>query len=98
MDDEDFKGIVAGLNDAISYAKGDLSRGKPVAGPDVKAIRQRVRLTQGKFAAAFRIPLGTLRDWEQGRRHPDSGSKIYLRIIEADPETVQQIVAKVTSA
>ena len=43
----------------------------------------------------FKLPLGTLRDWEQHRREPDTGSKLYLSMIEADPEAVKKILAKV---
>lgn len=97
MDDKDFTGIVAGLNDAIAFAAGDAARGRVVAPPDVKAIRHRARLTQGQFAATYKLPLGTVRDWEQGRRQPETGSRLYLRMIEADPEGVQDIIAKVAS-
>lgn len=95
MDDEDFDGIVAGLKDAIAFAAGDGTRGRVIAGPDVKAIRRRVKLTQGEFAATYKLPLGTVRDWEQGRRQPETGSRLYLRMIEADPTGVQDIIAKV---
>ena len=43
---------------------------KPV--PRVRTIRRALGLTQEEFAARFHIPLGTLRDWEQGRTEPDS--------------------------
>ena len=95
MDDEDFNGIMAGLGDAIAFAGGDTARGRIVSPPDVKAIRRRVRLTQGQFAATYKLPLGTVRDWEQGRRQPETGSRLYLRMIEADPKGVQSIIAKV---
>ena len=62
MDDDDFNGIVAGLEDAIAFSAGDASRGKAVAGPNVRAIRARTKLTQLQFAAAFGLPLGTVRD------------------------------------
>lgn len=97
MNDEDFNGIVAGLNDAIAFAAGDAARGRVVAPPDVKAIRRRARLTQGQFAAIYKLPLGTVRDWEQGRRQPETGSRLYLRMIEADPNGVQDIIAKVAT-
>ena len=50
MKDEDFQGIMAGLEDALAFVKGDASRGRIVAGPDVKAIRAKTRLSQAKFA------------------------------------------------
>lgn len=56
MKSEDFDGIMAGLADAVAYAKGDGARGRIVAGPDVKAIRQATKLTQGAFAKAAMPP------------------------------------------
>lgn len=55
---------------------------------DVKAIRAATGLSQGKFAARFRIPVGTLRDWEQGRKQPDTTARAYLRVIARHPEMV----------
>ena len=95
MDDGDFNGIAAGLGDAIAFASGDAARGRVILPPDVKAIRRRAKLTQGQFAATYKLPLGTVRDWEQGRRQPETGSRLYLRMIEVDPAGVRSIIAKV---
>lgn len=94
MKDEDFNGIMAGLNDAIAYAEGDPSRGKVVVGPDVKAIRKATKLTQGAFAKTYRIPIGTVRDWEQHRRQPDAPARVLLTLIQTDPEGVEKMLAK----
>lgn len=64
----------------------ELDRMRPV--PNPKQIRQRLRLTQTQFAARFQVPLGTLRDWEQGVREPDRAAKTLLRVIDHDPEAV----------
>lgn len=45
-------------------------------------------MTQEQFARLFQIPVGTLRDWEQGVHIPDSTAKAFLRTIEADPVAV----------
>jgi putative transcriptional regulator len=57
--------------------------------PDPKKIRQRLGMTQIEFAGEFEIPLGTLRDWEQRVREPDSAARSYLRVIDANPEAVR---------
>lgn len=86
--------IAAGLDDAIAYMQGDASRGRLATGVDVKAIRAANNMTQDAFARAFHLPIGTVRDWEQGRRQPDSGSRILLRMIAADARSVERIMAK----
>ncbi|WP_306868960.1 helix-turn-helix domain-containing protein [Neorhizobium galegae] len=54
--------------------------------PQVKVIRRALRLTQEEFSARYRIPIGTLRDWEQGRSEPDQPAKAYLKVIAVDPD------------
>lgn len=56
--------------------------------PDPKAIRTRLGLSQEAFARQFEIALGTLRDWEQGVRIPDSTARAYLRVIDRNPDAV----------
>jgi putative transcriptional regulator len=60
--------------------------------PDPQEIRQRLGLTQREFSQQFQIALGTLRDWEQGARRPDSAAKAYLRVIAAAPDAVRHIL------
>jgi putative transcriptional regulator len=61
---------------------------KPV--PRVRTLRRALGLTQEEFAARFHIPLGTLRDWEQGRSAPDKPTRAYLKVIARDPEGVRR--------
>jgi putative transcriptional regulator len=58
--------------------------------PRVKTLRRALALTQEEFAARYRIPLGTLRDWEQGRSEPDQPAKAYLSVIARDPKGVER--------
>lgn len=95
MDDTNFTGIMAGLEDALGFVRGDSTKARVVRAPDVKAIRQATRLSQEAFARTYRLRIGTVRDWEQGRRQPDTGSATLLKMIAADPTGVQDIIAKV---
>jgi putative transcriptional regulator len=56
--------------------------------PQVKVMRRALGLTQEEFAAHFHIPLGTLRDWEQGKSEPDTCARAYLRVIARNPKAV----------
>lgn len=58
--------------------------------PQVKVMRRALRLTQEEFSARFRIPLGTLRDWEQGKSEPDQAARAYLTVIARNPEAVRK--------
>jgi putative transcriptional regulator len=56
--------------------------------PQVKVTRRALHLTQEEFAARFHIPLGTLRDWEQGKTQPDQAARAYLKVIARNPKAV----------
>jgi len=60
----------------------------------VKVIRQRIGLTQAEFARVYRLPLTTLRDWEQRRSTPDAPARALLIAIERDPETLRRLLAE----
>lgn len=66
----------------------ELARMRPV--PNPREIRARLHLTQEQFAERFRLRLGTIRDWEQGKKQPDSAAKVLLRVIDRNPEAVDQ--------
>jgi putative transcriptional regulator len=52
----------------------------------VRTVRKRLGISQAVFAARYRIPVGTLRDWEQARKHPDAPALAYLRVIAKEPD------------
>jgi putative transcriptional regulator len=52
-----------------------------------------LRMSQDRFAVAFRIPLATLKNWEQGRRHPDAPAAAYLLAIKRRPKEVMEAVS-----
>ncbi len=61
--------------------------------PRVRIVRMALGMTQEEFAQAYEIPVGTLRDWEQGRREPDHASKTLLKLIERMPGEVRAVLA-----
>ena len=62
---------------------------------DIKAIRQRLRLTQRLFAGVFGFSAATLRHWERGNRHPTGSALVLLAVIRENPRVVLQAVRKV---
>jgi putative transcriptional regulator len=60
--------------------------------PRVKTLRRALGLTQEEFAARYHIPLGTLRDWEQGRTQPDQPARAFLTVIARAPEEVAEFL------
>jgi putative transcriptional regulator len=58
--------------------------------PQVKIIGRALGISQEDFAARCHVPLGTLRDWEQGRVAPDQAARAHLTVIARDPEAVRK--------
>ena len=82
--------LVQSAREALAIASGEMEPGRVRVfdAPDVAAIRKRQKLSQVAFAARYRIPVATLRDWEQKRRMPDGASASFLRVIDREPEAV----------
>lgn len=92
MTDEEIEANAQADEDNPPLRSEELARMKPV--PNPRAIRQRLRLTQEQFSARFHLPIGTVRDWEQGKKEPDSAAKTLLRVIETNPEAVIQALER----
>jgi len=56
--------------------------------PDVRAIRERLGLSQARFASLIGVSARTLQNWEQGRREPEGPARALLRVVEAKPQAV----------
>ncbi|MDE1474799.1 helix-turn-helix domain-containing protein [Xenorhabdus bovienii] len=61
------------------------SRETTIEAVKVKNIRQTTGLSQAGFAKLISVNVGTLRNWEQGRREPTGPAKALLKAIEKDP-------------
>jgi putative transcriptional regulator len=81
--------LLQSAREAREFAKGEASKGFAVHKVvDVKALRKQQGLTQPAFSKRYGLPLGTIRDWEQGRSQPDVAARVLLQVIEKEPEVV----------
>jgi putative transcriptional regulator len=90
MTPEEVENAALADSDALPLTDSDLKRMKRT--PSAKIIRRALELTQEEFAVRFHIPLGTLRDWEQGRSEPDQPTRAYLTLIAHDPHRVSLLL------
>src|SRR5690348_5934483 len=88
MSEAEIAAAAAADPDARPMTPEELKKARRV--PRVKTLRRALGLTQQEFAARYQIPLGTLRDWEQGRTEPDQPVRAYLTVIAHDPEGVRR--------
>ena len=86
------KDLVKSLGEACDHAEGRASNARVhvIEVPDVRAIRRKLGMSQQEFAQRYRIPLPTLKNWEQGRRQPDAPAAAYLRVIALRPREISE--------
>lgn len=86
--------LIESLSEAAAYAKGQKTGAKAhiIDVPDVRLIREGLKMSQGEFARAYRIPLPTLKGWEQGRRQPDATAAAYLSVIASLPKETRAVL------
>lgn len=89
-----FNDVLAGLNEAVEYAKGNVTEAvvHEIEPLDIKAIRTKVGMTQPEFARAVGVKLPTLRHWERGDRRPSGSALVLLNLIARHP---QQVIAMI---
>ena len=92
-----FERVVDGLKDAAEHAAGRDVIGMSLHVPenlDVGAIRRRAKLSQPAFAETIGVSLGTLRGWEQKRRHPDGPARVLLAMLSRNPRIVAETLGQ----
>ena len=61
---------------------------------DVRSVRQKLGLSQARFAARFGFTPATIRNWEQGRTQPDGSARVLLAVIAHHPDAVEDALRK----
>lgn len=95
MDKKLFNDLVDSMAEMSEIDRGERapSRALHIYAHEVKHIRARTGLSQPKLAKLMNIDVGTLRNWEQGRREPTGPAKALLKAIAADAEHVLKALA-----
>lgn len=91
------KKLIAAAHEGVAIARGEIEpsayRLHIPADVDVKAMRQKLGMTQERFAMRFGLTLASVRDWEQSRNTPTGPMRAYLKVIEKEPEAVERALA-----
>ena len=95
MKNESFDELLESVREGGEILRGERapSRSFHFEEPDVRSLREKHGLSQSRFAAMLGISVGTLRNWEQGRRRPEGSARVLLRVVEKHPEAVFDVVA-----
>ena len=94
MNDEMFNELVQSMEEASAIIKGEMKPSRVfVYSPlNVKKIRENAKKNQEEFAHMIGVSIGTLRNWEQGRRQPEGPALALLRLVAFDPDYVAQVL------
>jgi len=96
MKKELFDELLESIREAGAIARGELkpARVTRFAAVDTRAIREKVGATQLAFSRMIGVSLGTLRNWEQGRRSPHGPARMLLLVAAAQPDLLRRVIAE----
>jgi putative transcriptional regulator len=87
--------LLEGLEEALAWKRGEIALEvvnlDPMPSERIRAIRRKVARSAREFERRFGIPAATISNWEQGRRKPDPAGRLLLKLIDAEPETVERV-------
>lgn len=88
MKDSMFNELIESVKEAGAIYNGEVkaSRVFEFPDPDVKAIREKIGVSQAEFARLIAVSLDTIKNWEQARRTPTGAARVLLKILDTDPE------------
>jgi DNA-binding transcriptional regulator YiaG len=75
---------------ATQTAKRHLAGNPPPASAQIRRIRRTLGFSQKDFSETYRIPIETLRAWENGSVEPDKVAEAYLVAIACEPDAVRR--------
>ncbi|MBM1174432.1 helix-turn-helix domain-containing protein [Microvirga arabica] len=90
--DSEFEDLIASLGSILAETGDDLSLGSGLRLPaaiDAAAVRSKTGLSQAAFARRIGVAVGTLRNWEQGRRSPQGPARVLLALLDRNPSIVE---------
>jgi putative transcriptional regulator len=92
MKEPTFKKLLKSIDEAreIHAGKRKPSRIFHIKPIEIKSIRYKLHVSQGKFAAFIGISQATLRNWEQGRTYPDGAARTLLRVAAVRPDAIRE--------
>lgn len=93
MKDELFQELLKSVKQGAAIMKGTMQPSRVFKSPEteVRSLREKFGLSQDKFAHLVGISVGTLRNWEQGRRKPEGPARVLLQVAALHPEALLEI-------
>lgn len=96
MSESEFQNVLESIREAGQIWRGEREAADQLVleDPDVVAIRRSYEMTQMEFSTLLGVNVGTLRNWEQGRRIPQGPVRVLLRIAEEHPRIMMKTLGR----
>jgi putative transcriptional regulator len=96
MKRENFEELLDSVREAGRILRGEAkpSREFVFTPEDVQSIRKKLKKSQDEFALMLGVSVATLRNWEQGRRHPHGPARALLKIAAENPRAVEKALGR----
>lgn len=99
MNEDRFERMMEGVKQGAEILKGVRKPSRvfkvTVLVPDVKDIRDKLKVSQAEFAEMLGISVRTLQNWEQKRRVPEGPARILLELAATYPNQVRRVSRKI---
>ncbi len=94
MKDQDFNTLIESIKEGGAILRKEIQPSRKIVfhSPDIRNIRKAANASQVEFARMIGVSVGTLRNWEQGRRKPDGPALALLKIASIDPIYIKKIL------
>jgi putative transcriptional regulator len=92
--------IIASAKEALTFAQGD-DNGCVVHASkamDAVRIRKKIKMSQSQFAKYFGVSVRTVQEWEQGRAVPSGAARVFLTVIDREPEAVHRALVSFSAS
>lgn len=96
MKKNDFDELLKSVKQAGEIRRGVRKPSRIFSYPEteIAALRKRLGTSQTEFATMINVSVGTIRNWEQGRRTPQGAAKALLSLVAAMPKESRRVLGR----
>lgn len=96
MNENDFRDLLQSIREAGKIRQGEAkpSRSFEFSSLEIQSIRKRLKKSQSEFARMIGVSVGTLQNWEQGRRKPVGPAKALLKVASVNLKAVMSALGE----
>lgn len=96
MKNELFQELLESVREGGAILRGEQAPARSFRAQDldVRLVREHQGLSQAEFAALMGVSVGTIRNWEQGKRRPEGSARVLLQVVAKHPDAVLDVLGE----